>query len=520
MTTPRLTPLPSEFNAASFFVDRHVAEGRGARVVFRVPGEAPVTYGDLSARVSRAGNALAGVGVEIEHRVLLALNDSPDFAAVFWGAIKLGAVVIPVNTLMSADEYAFLLQDSRARVAVVDESVAPRILAVRARCPFLRAVIVAGSAPAGADRLADRLANAGPVLTAAPTVGEDVMYWGYTSGSTGRPKAVVHSHADFVAAADLVGVGVFGLGPDDLTFSASKMSFAFGLGNSLFFPAHVGAASLLVAERADPERVFDIISRERPTVFFTVPTLYARLLLVEDAARRFDLSSLRMCVSSGEALPPALFDAWRARFGHDLMDVVGSTETLHDFIASRPGAVRRGSAGRVVPGFEVRLVDADGRDVPDGTVGAVLVKGPTNALYYWNRRERTEATMQGEWLRTGDMMSRDADGYFSFAGRADDMLKVAGQWVSPAEVEARLMDHPAVLEAAVVARADGDGLFVPHAVLVAKEGHEPSRALAHDIRAFARAGLPSFKVPRTVEFAPELPRTATGKIQRFRLRAP
>jgi benzoate-CoA ligase len=298
------------------------------------------------------------------------------------------------------------------------------------------------------------------------------------------------------------------------------MSFAFGLGNSLFFPARVGGASLLVPGRIDPEGVFEIITRERPTVFFTVPTLYARLLQVRGAERRFDLSSLRLCVSSGEALPPALFDAWRARFGQDLMDVVGSTETLHDFIASRPGAVRRGSAGRVVPGFEIRLVDGDGRDVPDGTVGSVLVKGPTNALYYWNRRERTEATMQGEWLRTGDMMSRDAEGYFYFAGRADDMLKVAGQWVSPAEVEARLMDHPAVLEAAVVARADGDGLFVPHAVLVARPGHEPSRALGNEISAFARAGLPAFKVPRTVEFAPELPRTATGKIQRFRLRSP
>jgi benzoate-CoA ligase len=264
--------------------------------------------------------------------------------------------------------------------------------------------------------------------------------------------------------------------------------------------------------------VFEVISRERPTVFFTVPTLYARLVQVPDVERRFDLSSLRLCVSSGEALPPAVFDAWRARFGHELMDVVGSTETLHDFIASRPGAVRRGSAGRVVPGFEIRLVDADGRDVPEGSVGAVLVKGPTNALQYWNRRERTAATMQGEWLRTGDMMSRDADGYFFFAGRADDMLKVGGRWVSPAEVEARLVDHPAVLEAAVVGRTDADGLVVPHAVVVLRPGHEPSSELADEIRAFARERLASFKAPRRIEFAAELPKTATGKIQRFRLR--
>ena len=360
--------------------------------------------------------------------------------------------------------------------------------------------------------------QAGVALRAAPTMREDVMYWGFTSGSTGRPKAVVHSHADFVAAADLVGVGVFGLGPDDLTFSASKMYFAFGLGNSLLFPARVGAASVLVPERPEPERVFEIIARERPTAFFTVPTLYARLLQVDGAEHRYDLSSLRLCVSSGEALPPAIFDAWRARFGGDLLDVVGSTETLHDFIANRPGAARRGSSGQVVPGFEARLVDDEGRDIPAGTVGHLLIKGPTNAPYYWNRLERTRATMLGEWLRTGDMFSRDADGYFYFAGRADDMLKVAGQWVSPAEVEARLLEHPAVLEAGVTGRLDADGLVTPHAVVVLTQAHAPSDALAEALRLFARATLAPFKVPRVIEFAPELPKTATGKVQRFRLR--
>ncbi len=517
-TAPGLTPLPDDFNAAAFFVDRHLSEGRGARCAFRSGGRT-VTYAELAERVNRAGNALAALGIEIEHRVLLALNDSPEFAAVFWGAVKLGAVAVPVNTLMSAEDYAFILRDSRARVAVVDESVAERILAVTDRCPFLRALVVAGATPPGAQPLVDLVEKASATPRPAPTAREDIMYWGYTSGSTGRPKAVVHSHADFVAAADLVGVGVFGLGPDDLTFSASKMYFAFGLGNSLFFPARVGAASVLVPERPEPARAFEVIARERPTMFFTVPTLYARMLQVEDAARRYDLSSLRLCVSSGEALPPAIFDAWRARFGHELLDVVGSTETLHDFIANRPGAARRGSSGQVVPGYEARLVDDEGHDVPAGTVGHLLIKGPTNAPYYWNRLPRTRATMLGEWLRTGDMFSRDADGYFYFAGRADDMLKVAGQWVSPAEVEARLLEHPAVLEAGVTGWIDADGLVKPHAVVVLKGAHAPAVALAEELRAFARATLASFKVPRMIEFAAELPKTATGKIQRFRLRS-
>jgi benzoate-CoA ligase family protein len=356
------------------------------------------------------------------------------------------------------------------------------------------------------------------VREAAPTTGEDIMYWGYTSGSTGSPKAAVHGHTDFVAAAELVGVGIFGLTADDLTFSASKMYFAFGLGNTLYFPARVGGASVLVPERPDPVRTLEIITSERPTVFFAVPTLYARILHVPDADRRFDLSSLRLCVSSGEALPPAVFDSWRARFGPELVDVVGATETLHDFIANRPGAVRRGSAGLVIPGFEAKLVDDVGAPVPPGVVGHLLVKGPTTSPYYWNRLERTRATMLGEWLRTGDMFARDADGYFYFAGRSDDMLKVSGMWVSPTEIEAELVEHAAVLEAGVVGRADADGLVRAHAVVVLRDDHAPSPELARELSDFLRGRLPGYKVPASITFAADLPKTATGKVQRFRLR--
>jgi len=506
------------FNAAAFFVDRHLGEGRSARVAHRAAGR-PITWAGVAGAADRWGNALGDLGVEIENRVLLVLDDSPAFVAVFWGTVKVGAVAVPVNPLMAADEYEFLLNDSRAKVAVIEERVAPKILAVRERCPFLRAVVVAGRGGAGALALEDLLGRAKPTLAPAPTNADDIMYWGYTSGSTGRPKAAVHSHAHFRAAADLVGSGVFGLGPDDVVFSASKMYFAFGLGNTLYFPARAGASSVLVSERVEPERAFEIIARERPTVFFTVPTLYARMLQVREASQRFDLSSLRLCVSSGEALPPAVFDAWERRFRLPLHDVVGSTEALHDFIATRPGRARRGTVGEVVPGFEARIVDDDGNEVAAGTVGHLLVKGPTTAPYYWNRADRTRTTMLGEWLRTGDMFSRDPDGHFRFAGRADDMLKVAGQWVSPTEVEARLVEHPLVLEAAVVGRPDASGLTQARACVVLRNGSVGSPALEAALREWLREGLAHHKVPRVLEFVAELPKTETGKIQRFRLRA-
>jgi benzoate-CoA ligase family protein len=498
---------PERFNAAAFFVDRHVAEGRGGRTAFRVAG-GTISYAELAERVAAAAATLARRGVEIENRVLLVLDDTPAFAAAFWGAVRLGAVAVPVNTLMADPEYEFLLNDSRAKVAVAEAALAPRLVALRDRCPWLRDVLT----PAELEREAATRAEP------AATCREDVMYWGYTSGSTGTPKAAVHSHRDFVAAAELVGSAILGIGPDDLTYSASKLYFAFGLGNTLYFPALAGGAAVLAPERPTPERAFEVIAGERPTIFFAVPTLYARMLQVPDAERRWDLSSLRFCVSSGEPLPPAIFDAWADRFGLELVEVVGSTECLHDFIANRPGKARRGAAGQLVPGFEARLVDDAGRPVGPGEVGHLLVKGPTTALYYWNRLERTRATMLGEWLRTGDMFVQDEDGWFTFAGRADDMVKVGGRWVSPAEVEAALVGHPAVLEAGVAGRPGPDGLARIHAAVVLKEGARASDALGDELVRFVRARAAGYKAPHTLEFVAELPKTATGKIQRFRLR--
>ena len=499
--------LPERFNAAAFFVDRHLAEGRGGRTAFRFAGRS-ISYAELAERVERAAATLARRSVEIEHRVLLVLDDTPAFAAAFWGAVRLGAVAVPVNTLMADAEYEFLLNDSRAKVAVAEPALAVRLRALRSRCPWLREVLTAD------DLEREPGARVEPVATCR----EDVAYWGYTSGSTGRPKAAVHGQQDFVHAAELVGSAVFGIGPDDLTYSASKLYFAFGLGNTLYFPALPGAAAVLVPERTTPERAFETIAAERPTIFFAVPTLYARMLEVAEAEHRWDLSSLRFCVSSGETLPPAIFDAWADRFGLELVEVVGSTEALHDFIANRPGKVRRGSAGQLVPGFEARLVDDAGRPVGPGAAGHLLIKGPTTSPCYWNRVERTRATMLGEWLRTGDVFVQDEDGGFTFVGRADDMVKVRGLWVSPAEVEAHLAEHPAVLEAGVVGRPDAAGLARIHAAVVLKDGARASDALAQELRGFVGARAAGYKVPQTIEFVAELPKTATGKIQRFRLR--
>jgi benzoate-CoA ligase family protein len=509
--------VPERFNAATHFLDRHLAEGRGGRIAFRFAGRA-VPYAEVALRANRLGHALLTRDVQMEQRVVLALPDRPEFAEVFWGAMKIGAVLVPVSDALPAPDLALVLEDSRARAVIASESTVAEILKVRARCPALQAVVVVGGRRRGALEYERLLERASPELAPADTSRDDVALWLYTSGSTGRPKAALHLHHDLVHAAELVGRGAFGIGPADLILSVSKLHFAFGLGNSLYFPALVGAASVLVPERLEAERIFELIQAERPTVLFAVATVYRRLLQVADAERRFDCSSLRLCVSSGEVLPAALFHAWQARFGHELLDVVGSTEALHDFIANRPGAARAGSSGQVIPGFEARLVDDQGRPVAPGMVGQLLIKGDSTSPGYWNRHEHTKATMLGEWLRTGDMFYQDTDGYFFFCGRIDDMLKVGGMWVAPAEVEAALGEHPAVAEVAVIGRGDADGLTKPHAFCVLRDGVDGTDALVAELRESARKRLGGYKAPRWVDFVPELPRTVTGKIQRFALR--
>ena len=506
--------LPDIYNAATTFVDENVAQGRGKKVAIYYE-DRRFTYQEVYERVNQTGNALRDLGLEVEQRVLLVLPDCPEFAFSFFGAIKIGAVPIPTNPWMKSADYEYLLRDSRARALIVHESSLPEIEPVRDRSRYLRHVIVVGRPKGRALAYDSLVSKASATLEAEPTSKDDVVMWNYTSGSTGFPKGAVHLQHDMITITDLFVKPVLGMTEEDICFSASKLFFSYGLGNSLYFPFRFGACTVLWPERPDPEKILQVIEKHRPTFFFSVPTLYARLLRVE---KRYDLGSLRICLSSGEPLPPALFHQWKEKFGQELLDVVGSTEATHDFLANRPGRAKPGSSGEVTPAFEAKIVDDEGREVPTGQVGNLLVKGDANAPYYWNKHEQTKRIMQGEWLKTGDTYYRDEEGYYWYCGRSDDMLKVGGLWVSPIEIENTLMEHPAVLEAAAVGHPDNDGLIKPKAYVLLKSEYPSSDRLKEELQSLVKTRLDPYKYPRWIEFVDELPKTVTGKIQRFRLR--
>ena len=505
--------IPERFNAAAAFIDANVDGGRGASVaIVDATTDTALTYAQLLDLVNRAGNALRDLGVRQEERVMLLLHDGPVFAAAFFGAMKIGAVPVPVNTLLKPHDYAFLLDDSRARALIVSESLAASIEPIRPRLRYLRDIVV--------DSDFDRwIRTASADLEPEHTHKDDAAFWLYSSGTTGFPKGAVHLHHDMVYCAELVGRGVLGITADDRTFSVARLFFAYGLGNALYFPFYVGASTILDAAKPDAERCFEIIERYRPTIFYAVPTAYARML---SAAERSPIppatTSLRLCSSAGEPLPASIYDRWKARFDVEVLDGIGSTEVLHTFISNRPGHVRPGSSGQIVDGFEARIVDTEGRDVPMGEVGDLLIKGESTCACYWNRHERTKQTIVGEWIRTGDKYTRDADGYFWYQGRSDDMLKSGGRWVSPAEVESALVAHDAVLECGVVGREDEEQLVKPVAFVVLKPGYTGSPALAEELKQFVKSRIATYKCPRWIVFVTDLPKTATGKIQRYRLR--
>ncbi len=520
MNTPSPLPLPEEFNATTYFVDRHIVEGRGGKVAIECE-ERRVTYRQLFEQVNRVGNALKKLGVRPEERVFLLLLDTPEFAATFFGAIKIGAVPVPVNTLLKPADYEFLLNNSRARVVIVSDSLFHHLQAIPAeRLRFADKFIVAGGQESvGATSFDAWVRGSSASLDPARTSKDDAAFWLYSSGSTGRPKACVHLHHDMVVCAERYAKAILNITEHDRFFSVAKLFFAYGLGNGLYFPLSVGATSILLPGSPKPQAVFDVVERFRPTLFFSVPSNYAKLLTHSvDAGHDPDFSSVRHGISAGECLPAAIFRRFKDRFGVEILDAIGSTEALHMFIANRPGAIKPGSSGTIIPGFDARIVDESNQPVPPGEMGDLLIRTDAACACYFNQHEKTKDTISGHWLRTGDRYYQDADGYFWYAGRSDDMLKVSGTWVSPVEIENELLEHPEVQEAAVVGRKDEDGLIKTVACVVLRDGKAGSPELASRLQTFVLERLPVFKRPHRIEFLPELPKTATGKLQRYKLR--
>ncbi|GKY88045.1 benzoate-CoA ligase family protein [Sinisalibacter aestuarii] len=504
-------------NAAIWFVDRHLEEGRAGKTAFReADGEKrAITYGQLAGETARFAGALQRHGVRREERVAMIVRDQIEFPVVFWGALKAGAIPVPLNTLLSGQVYEAILNDSRASILVVSEQlwgvVKPAIDGNR----FLRAVLVIGGAPEGTESYTTFVKDA-PAIEAAEAHSDELAFWLYSSGSTGTPKGVRHVHGSLRATAETFGAQVLGVREDDTVFSVAKMFFAYGLGNAMSFPMAAGATTVIYSGRPTPESVFRIMAVEKPTIFCGVPTLYAALVAEQEKAGTAPVHNIRLCTSAGEALPREIGERWERLWRAEIVDGVGSTEMLHIFLSNRPGDIHYGTSGVAVPGYEVRLVDEHDEDVAEGEVGELLVRGPSSAEGYWNRRHKSQSTFQGHWTRTGDKYERTAEGRYVYCGRTDDMFKVSGIWVSPFEVEQALVEHPAVLEAAVVARADEKDLVKPAAFIVLKDGI--AAPTPDELKDFVKDKIGMWKYPRWVEVVEELPKTATGKIQRFKLR--
>lgn len=504
------------FNLTDQFVDRQIREGRGQKVAIRC-GESVYTYDVLAADVNRAGNGLLRLGLQDEQRVLLLLPDCPEFVVAYFGVIKIGAVAVPTSTAARTADYDYFLRESKARILIVHSTLFAAVAPILGSQHYLRHVIVVGEHRSGYMHWNEWLAQNSPELDAATTSAEDVAFWLWTSGSTGLPKAAVHLHYDWVCCCRNYSVEVLGIGPDDTTFSSSKLFHAYGLGNGLMFPFYAGASTVLFSGKAQAKAVLEIAQRARPTLFFSVPTLYAQML--QEAEREsYCLDSIRLAVSAAEPLPAEIFRRWQRKFGVEILDGIGSTEALHIYLSARPGNVKPGSTGKGVPGYKLRIVDSDSREVSPGTIGDLHVSGDSIAPYYWNRRQLTAERMLGHWFSTGDKYWMDEDGYYWYAGRSDDMFRVSGQWVSPFEVESALIEHECVLEAAVVAYRENTELYTPKAFVVVREGIAATPDLARELQEFVKHRITPYKYPRHIEFTDALPKTAAGKLLRYKLR--
>jgi 4-hydroxybenzoate-CoA ligase len=511
------------YNAASDFVDANVSAGRGSKVAFK-EGNRTLTYGDLQKETCRFASGLAALGFGHETRMVMLALDVIEFPIAFWGAIRGGVAPIPLNTLLSTEQYAYMIEDSRAAVLFVSEALAKTVEPALPRMPWLKAVIVAGDKKAistgtiPAYSFDDVVSRGKADVFTAPTLSDEVAFWLYSSGSTGAPKGTKHVHSSLMYTAKTYAEQVLGMREDDVIYSAAKLFFAYGLGNAMTFPMSVGASTVLLPGRPTPDSVFDILKSEQPSIFFGVPTLYAALLADKRATKGAGSARLRLCISAGEALPPHVGESWKKQVGLDILDGIGSTEMLHIFLSNTPKELRYGTSGKPVPGYDAKIVAEDGRECGVDEIGELIIRGASAAEGYWNQREKSRRTFAGEWTYTGDKYVRDADGFLRCCGRTDDMFKVSGIWVSPFEVEAALVSHEAVLEAAVIGHEDDDGLLKPKAYIVLKQGFSSSDQLFESLKAHVKDKAGAWKYPRWIDVRTDLPKTATGKIQRFKLR--
>jgi benzoate-CoA ligase len=515
MKTDDITVLGDAFN----YADHLFALNRDrAQKIAYIDDQGTLSYGDLEQRARKLAQFLHDAGVHREQRVLLLMHDCNDWPVAFLGSIFAGIVPVAVNTLLTADDYLYMLQHSRARAVLVSNALlAPLRAAMQAGAHDVDTVLVSradGSLQPGEQDLEACLQMSEPMATAAITSPDDIGFWLYSSGSTGNPKGTVHTHANPYWTTKLYGKGVMGINEQDICFSAAKLFFAYGLGNALTFPLSVGATTVLLAGRPTPDLIYQKLLEHQPTIFFGAPTGYVAMLAAADLPAP-DSLALRLAVSAGEALPAELAQRFTRHFGVDVIDGIGSTEMLHIYVSNRPGAVRYGSSGTPVPGYDIELRGDAGEPVADGEIGDLYVRGPSAAIMYWNNRVRSLDSFQGEWTKSGDKYVRNQDGSYTCSGRSDDMLKVSGMYVSPFEVEATLAEHTAVLETAVIGKTDDEGLVKSKAFVVLGEGQQVSE---EELKNFVKERLAPYKYPRYIEFVAELPKTATGKIQRFRLR--
>lgn len=508
-THPAFEP-PEHFNIAEYFLEDRIREGMADRIALHTDS-GTMTYGAVRDRAGRYATLLRDEGVLPEQRVILALPDGADCVAALFGVLKIGGVVVMVNPHVRRDEIAYFLEYTRATTVLVGEEFAADFRAAAADARHLRRLLVVDD-----PDVRERVDAASPAPESFPSHRDDPAIWLFSGGTSGRPKAVVQTHRSYANSTELYGKAVLGLTPDDVTISVPKLFFGYAMGSNLFFPFSVGASCVLFGERCTPDALFDRIERFRPTVLVNVPTMIQQMLAGDGPSR--DLSSLRMATSAGEALPVELHRRWKDAFGVELLDGLGTAEMWHVFISNRPGDVEPGTLGRAVPGFEVRLRDDDGNDVPDGEVGYLWVRGGSRAIAYWQNMEATARAFRGEWYVSEDMLSRDAEGRYHYCGRADDMLKVSGKWLAPGEVENCLLQHPAVREAAVVGVVEDDGLTRPHAYVVVRADADGRDDLDDELRQFVNARLASYKVPRQLVFMDALPRTHLGKVDRGSLR--